>query len=665
MPRDLNRLLRPRSIAVLGSGWAENVIEQCDKIGFAGKIWPVHPTRAAVGGRQTYSSISDLPGAPDATFVGINRNATVEVVRELSVMGAGGAVCFASGWAETGAEDLQSDLVTAAGAMPILGPNCYGVLNMLDRSVIWPDQHGAVPCDRGVAILSQSSNIAINLTMQARGLPIAYVACLGNAAQTDLATLAAAMLDDDRVTALGLYIEGIDDAVALADVVAAARFAGKGVVALKTGRSEKGAAAAASHTAALSGTAEASQAYLAQIGVGEVSTPAALIEALKILHVHGPLKGRRMSSLSCSGGEAGLVSDLSKDLALEFPDLTAPQEVGLAEALGPLVALSNPLDYNTYIWGDLAKTTAVFTQMLAPVDAGVFVIDPPRKDRCDPSSFEHVFDAIDAAQTATGTPAFPIASMAENSDETRARDLMERDIVPLMGLDTGLEAVQAAGAPLGHGWRPWPVLPARETEMLNEAEGKALLSEAGVAVPCAVTANTLDELARKASGLTAPLALKGLGFAHKSEAGAVRLHVMDLSKEKDMPGAQGYLAEEMVTGVVAEMIIGLRRDPVYGATCLFGFGGVEAELLQDTVTLVLPVDETRIRIAIESLKLAPLLHGYRGRPTADVDAVIEAILNIQSLLAEHENIEEIEINPLMVRQSGAVAADALIRKDCT
>ena len=648
---------------MLGSGWAENVIEQCKKIGFAGDIWPVHPTRSAVAGRVAFASLADLPSPPDATFVGINRKATVEVVRELSALGAGGAVCFASGWAETGAEDLQSDLVTAAGDMPILGPNCYGVLNMLDRTVIWPDQHGAVPCDRGVAILSQSSNIAINLTMQARGLPIAYVACLGNAAQTDLATLAAAMLDDDRVTALGLYVEGIDDAVALADVVAAARSGGKGIVALKAGRSEKGAAAAASHTAALSGTAEASQAYLAQVGIGEVSTPAALIEALKVLHVHGPLKGRRMSSLSCSGGEAGLVSDLSKDLALEFPDLTEQQEAGLAEALGPLVTLSNPLDYNTYIWGDLAKTTAVFTQMLAPVDAGVFVIDPPRKDRCDPSSFEHVFDAVEAVQKTTGTPAFPIASMAENSDETRALDLLARGIVPLMGLDTGLEAIEAAGAPTGGGWRPWPVLPARETEMLNEADGKALLSEAGIAVPSVVTANTLDALASKASGLSGPLALKGLGFAHKSEAGAVRLNVTDLRVEAPMPGAHGYLAEEMVTGVVAEMIIGLRRDPVYGATCLIGFGGVEAELLQDTVTLVLPVVDSEIRQAIGRLRLAPLLNGFRGRPTADVGAVVETVLSLQRLLAERRDIEEIEINPLMVRETGAVAADALIRKD--
>ena len=202
--RDLSRLLRPRSIAVLGAGWAANVIEQCAKMRFAGPVWPVHPTRAQIGGLPCVPSLADLPMPPDAVFVGVNRHASLDVVAELSAMGAGGAICFASGWEEAGEGALQARLVSAAGAMPILGPNCYGVINYLDGALLWPDQHGGRPVDRGVALISQSSNIVINLTMQARGLPVAYVACLGNAAQVGLAELAGAVLADDRVTALGL-----------------------------------------------------------------------------------------------------------------------------------------------------------------------------------------------------------------------------------------------------------------------------------------------------------------------------------------------------------------------------------------------------------------------------------------------------------------------------
>ena len=178
-----------------------------------------------------------------------NRHATVDVVAELAAMGAGGAICFASGWTEAGEPELQQKLIDAAGAMPILGPNCYGVINYLDGALLWPDQHGGVRVEKGVALVSQSSNIVINLGMQQRALPVAYVACLGNAAVVGLAELTGALLDDPRVTAVGLYIEGIDDAPAFAALAERAREMGKGIVAIKSGKTELSRTAAASHTA--------------------------------------------------------------------------------------------------------------------------------------------------------------------------------------------------------------------------------------------------------------------------------------------------------------------------------------------------------------------------------------------------------------------------------
>ncbi len=398
MKRDLHRLLRPRSIAVLGAVWAENVIAQCHKMGFAGPVWPVHPTKPLVGGLPAHASLADLPEAPDATFIGVNRHATVAVVRELSAMGAGGAVCFASGWTEAGEPQLQAELVTAAGDMAVLGPNCYGVINYLDGALLWPDQHGGRRVTRGVALLSQSSNIVINLTMQARALPIAYVACLGNAAQVGLAELAGALLGDDRVTAIGMYVEGIDDAPAFAALAEAARAAGKGVVCLKSGKTELSRTAAASHTASLAGGGAASSAFLRQAGVAEVHTLSELVETLKIFHTHGAQIGRRICSLSCSGGEAGLVADLAAPLGLAFEPPSQAARDRLGEILGPIVTIANPLDYHTFIWGDGPRTTAVFTTMLQDYDAGIYLIDPPRADRCDPSSFQPALDAIVACR---------------------------------------------------------------------------------------------------------------------------------------------------------------------------------------------------------------------------------------------------------------------------
>ena len=157
---DLERLLRPRSIAVVGGGaWCDSVIEQNQKIGFKGDIWPVHPKKDSVGGLPAFKTLADLPNAPDATFIGVNRRATIDLVGELNQMGAGGAVCFASGFKETADGAVLNDqLLAAAGGMPILGPNCYGVLNAVDRVALWPDQHGLVPVERGVAIWAQSSS---------------------------------------------------------------------------------------------------------------------------------------------------------------------------------------------------------------------------------------------------------------------------------------------------------------------------------------------------------------------------------------------------------------------------------------------------------------------------------------------------------------------------
>jgi acetate---CoA ligase (ADP-forming) len=659
----LDRLLRPRHIAVLGAGWALNVIEQCRKMGFDGPVWPVHPTKAEIGGLRAYPSLADLPEPPDATFIGVNRFATIEVVAELAAMGAGGAICFASGWTEAGEPGLQDKLVAAAGDMPILGPNCYGVINYLDGALLWPDQHGGVRVESGVALVSQSSNIVINMGMQQRGLPVAYVACLGNAAVVGLAELTGALLDDPRVTAVGLYIEGIDDAPAFAALAEKARAMGKGVVAIKSGKTELSRTAAASHTASLAGGGAASSAFLRQIGVAEVNTPSELIETLKIFHVHGPQIGTRICSLSCSGGEAGLVADLAAPYGIDFPPVPQPTHDRLFAVLGEIPTISNPLDYHTFIWGDGPATTEVFSAMLEPYDAGIYIIDSPRPDRCDPSSYDPAFRAIIDAQKATGRIAFPVASMAENLGEARVQAMMAEGVCALLGIETALAAIKAAQTASGvAGWRPVAALPPRDSRMLSEAEGKAVLSSAGVAVPKAVTGATLAEVAAAAAGLQPPFALKGLGFAHKTEAGAVRLGVSSLDGQAEMQGATGYLLEEMVTGAVAEVLLGLRRDPVYGVTLTLGMGGVTAEVLADTVTLVLPVTGTEVVEAARGLRLWPLLDGYRGRPRADMAAVAEIAVRLGALMLADASLEEIEINPVLVREKGAVAVDALVRR---
>ena len=176
------RLLRPKSIAVFGGGVAEELVRQCDRMGYGGEIWPVHPKKENVLGRRVYRTVEDLPGSPDAAYVGVNRNLTIDIVRGLATRDAGGAICYATGFTEAGEEgsELEKQLLDAAGEMPLVGPNCYGLLNYVDGALLWPDQQGGRRVETGVAIVSMSSNVAFNLSMQRRGLPIAYMMSLGN-----------------------------------------------------------------------------------------------------------------------------------------------------------------------------------------------------------------------------------------------------------------------------------------------------------------------------------------------------------------------------------------------------------------------------------------------------------------------------------------------------
>lgn len=674
---ELLRLFQPKSIAVYGGSWAENVIHQCQKMGFSGDIWPVHPHRKSIGGLTCFASISELPGVPDAAFLGINRDAVIEVTRQLSEIGCGGAVCFASGFAESGDVDLQQQLVTAAGDMPLLGPNCYGFINYLDGALLWPDQHGGRRCDTGVALISQSSNIAINLGMQARGLPIGYVACVGNQAQTSLTDMTAALLDDPRITAAGLYIEGIDDAADLARLAHHARQNGKYIVAIKSGKTALSQQAAGAHTAALAGDAAASSAFLQQCGIIEVHSLDVLIETLKIIHVFGGLPGNRISAMCCSGGEAGLLADRAMIYDMVWPDIPAANKQQLADQLGPLVHLANPLDYHTFIWGDEAAMTQCFVGMMGDwVDLSCLVIDFPRADRCNRDSWMPAVMALQKAAKLTGCKVAVLSSMPEGLPDDIASDLGDLGVLPLCGFEAGLSALAHAASANRHMLPPKPWIPLatggaaggatvgdNAPTVLSESAAKLVLRNHGLVVPMGIIGDDPARLADQAAQLTAPLALKGQGVLHKSEQGYVVLGLVhgDLAQQAaSMAGTDGFLVEEMVTDSIAELLVGIRRDPQYGIHLTLASGGIMTELWRDSQSLILPVDGPAITGALAALKLAPVLGGFRGRPAADIESAIRQILVLCDLITSDHSVAAIEINPLMITANKAVAADALL-----
>ena len=675
----LARLLSPRSLAVIGGREAAEVIRQCERIGFQGEIWPVNPKRPEVAGRKSFASLADLPGVPDASFIAVPREVTIESVATLAKMGAGGAVCYASGFAEVGGDGInaQARLVAASGEMALLGPNCYGLLNYLDGAALWPDQHGGLAVQRGVAIITQSGNIGLNLTMQARSLPLAYLISAGNKAKGDLGEMIDTLLDDERVTAIGLHIEGLDDIERFSKAALRALDQGVPLVAIKTGRSEAGAALTMSHTSSLAGSDQLFDALFARFGIGRTKDVGTFLETLKLLHVHGPLATRTVSSMSCSGGEAGLVADLASDAGLPTPPLTKDAEAKLFEALGPKVPLANPLDYHTYIWGDLEASTATFSAMLgAGYGINLLILDFPRGDRCDASSWDVTLQAFENAQKATGAKAALVASMPESLPESVGQRMIASGIAPMQGLSECMEAIRIAAdiGAMRAREREAPLKRASSVEvesahMLDEPTGKATLKSFGLTVPKGEVVAIADA-AQAAERIGFPVVVKAVSdtIAHKTEAGAVKLNLKSASEVEMAAKAMAHLSdrvlvEAMQSGIVAEMIIGVTRDPLFGPTLTFGSGGILVELLKDAASLLLPTTREAVEDAFDQLKLAHLVEGFRGRAKGDRQAAIDAIMAVASYAErERDMLVELDVNPVLILEQGAVAVDAMIRK---
>jgi acyl-CoA synthetase (NDP forming) len=721
----LDRLLRPKSIAVIGGGFfTPNVIKQSLKMGFAGDIWPVHHEKDEVAGVRAFRSIADLPGAPDATFIGVNRKLTINMLKALRERGAGGAICFAAGFRETAHYDqdgsrLHDALLDAAGDMPVIGPNCYGLINYADGALLWPDQHGGRRLkegETGAAIITQSSNIACNLTMQTRGLPLAFLMTAGNQAQTGISEMALGLIEDPRVSSLGLHIEGFDSVAGFERLAARARDLKKPIVAMKVGRSEQARVGAVSHTASLAGSDAASDAFLKRLGIPRVDTIPSFLETLKLFHVVGPLQDYTLSSMSCSGGEASVMADSAEGRPVFFPALTDKHRARVEQTLGPLVAVANPLDYNTYIWGKEEALTATFTAMVSGgFGLNMLVLDFPRIDRCSDADWWFTVNAFERALKANAAKGAIVASMGENLPERHAAELLRRGIVPILGIAEAMDAATAA-AFVGEAWRkpsvaavgskapplrrgsaatPLPLpggeeggrairdssprsvggevaraKPETEWGSTNpdEAAAKALLVATGLSVPPGHRAVTVDEAVATASTLGFPVALKALGVAHKSEAGAVKLGLRDEASVRaaaeQLAGlGSGFYVERMVEGGVAELIVGITRDPLFGPVMTVGSGGVLVELLKDSATLLLPASRTDIEVALRGLKLFPLLDGFRGKPKSDLAAAIDAVLKISDFaLANADTLAELDINPLIVcaEGKGAWVADALM-----
>lgn len=689
---NFQRLLTPRHIAFVGGADAAIAIGEARRAGFAGQIRAVNPKREALAGLPCLPDLAHLPEAPDAVFLAIRADLVPDAVAQLREMGAGGIVCYAAGFGEAheAGAALEAALKAELGDMVLIGPNCYGLINYVDRSALWPFAHGGGCPGYGAAILTQSGMFSSDITMAQRSLPMAYMISAGNQADLGLPEFIDLLCDREEVRAIGVHIEGLADVAAFESAALKALDHGTPIVALKTGNSAIGVGLTLSHTGSLAGSATLYRSLFDRLGIISVTNPSQFLETLKYLCVAGAPGGERLVGFTCSGGGATMLADHGETIGLEFPAPGPEAHAALTALLPPIATLSNPLDYTTPIWGQPEKTKPVFVKALEMLrgDATILVQDYPAEG-LDESLVFYRNDALAFADAAgdAGLPAAICATIPENMDRETRELLIARGVAPLQGIHEALNAVRDAAwwarrrdeilddapAPLcaGLGARPASV-------MLTEAEGKTMLRKAHLPVPNGKCAPRAD-LVKAGGAVGYPLVLKMMSanLAHKTEAGAVALGIassrelieaadrMTRDVERHDPEAvsDAFLIETMAPAPLVELVVAIRRDAQFGLSLTLGSGGILVELLGDTVTLLLPASDAEIGRALDRLKVSKLLNGFRGQPAADRAALVSALQSLARVAVAQPELAEIEINPLFVYEDRVLIIDALCQVD--
>ncbi len=671
---NLDRLFRPTTVAVYGGKWSDYVFEQCKKLGFPGELWRVHPKRP-----DCFSSTEELPNAPDVVFLGINRELTVLELSKLRQRGLGGAVVFASGFnEEKDGEKYARKLDKAAGDIPFIGPNCYGFANFFDRVSLWPDQVTGMKVERGVAFIAQSGTISITMMSQRRSLPLGYVISLGNQQCLAAEDLIRYCAEDERVSAIGLYLEGILDLQKFIEAVDYARSLGKPIALIKAGRSEKGRLIANTHTGALTGSDILHDAFFERLGIARCETLSSLLETLKLLHCFGPLPSKRILVLGASGGDMAMISDSVSKLDLVCSPIPDVETRNLRASVGERVKIDNPLDIQTATWFDYPKLRQMFDVLLrCDYAVTAFMVDPQDETEADTESFDRAIDTM--IEAVKGKPNSGQAALLSSLPESLSRKTREKclhaGVVPLQGLAESLEALHHA-AKIRKTWKEWslpniipPISDSLPFKILTESESKKMLSDYGFSIPKSRLVPT-EQVPNAAEEIGFPVVLKAVvpGISHKTECGGVALNLNNLTDVSEaaisMSGiAENFIVEEMINDGVAELILGLYVDPQFGPTLTLGAGGIFTELMKDSVAILFPVSEKQVREYIEKLRINVLLKGWRGKPEGDTEALVEAVILFADFVEHHaDSLFGCEINPLIVRPSGkgVVAVDVLI-----
>ncbi|HEY4027475.1 MAG TPA: acetate--CoA ligase family protein, partial [Candidatus Dormibacteraeota bacterium] len=696
-------VLSPQSVALVGatekSLWSRVLVTNFRGCGYPGRLHLVHPRSAEAFGQPCFRSLEAVPEPVDHAYVMTGTAAAFDVIEDCGRAGVRHVTMLTSGFRETGPEGavLEARLVARCEELGIRlqGPNCLGFVNYHDRVPAYgliltpPLEPG------GIALLSQSGAMLLQFhrLTQARGIGLAHTVSIGNEAMLDAAAFLEELLERPEVRVLGALLEGIRHPQRFLAVADRALAAGKPLVVYKVGGGEVGARSVAAHTGSLAGADAVVDAAFSQHGVVRVRSLEDLVETCALLAARGWPEGPRTGVITTSGGACGMIADLAQGTRMQLPDFAPETKRRLAELLPAFGTPQNPLDTTGVIVDQPDLLGACIDAVTAEggYDALLINSDAPRDPGPNPEVSERRIEGL--AGALRRVPVFSaLASSSALDPSPYSRELMVRhDLHIAGGLERGVRALhhaigygqaraRAVGRPHRNRTSPRrsPPLVDGWNGVVPELEAKRLLAEYAIHAPTERLAQDAGEAAAIAEDIGFPVALKvqSPDIAHRSDIGGVRLGLRSAGEVRaawtevlaavrsHRPDARidGLLVAQQVEPVV-ELIAGLKADELFGPVVVAGAGGIFVEVLGDVALRLPPLDEDEARAMLEELRVAPLLHGARGRPPADVAAAAQALVQLGELALDlGPRLRELDVNPLLVlpEGQGALAADALV-----
>jgi acyl-CoA synthetase (NDP forming) len=708
--RDLSPLLNPKAIAVVGASERPGsagrlVLQNLQHLGFEGPVYAVHPRHGQVLGFPCYPNLQSLPGPVDSVAILLGAQKALTILEQMAEIGAPAAWLLAAGFAEAGPEGeaREAELIRIAqeNGLLVCGPNCIGVADLVDGSATYSVALSPKTRAGGVSAVVQSGAICLGLANSAR-FGFRTLISSGNEAVLDSADYIGHLVNDPHTKVIVAFLEGIKSPEKFIAAAKAAAEVGKPILALKVGRSEMARRTVQAHTGSLAGSDQVMDAVFRRLGVTRLDTLDELLEAAELFVTCPVPEGEGVGLLSLSGGQIGLIADLAQDLGLTFPRLSDGAKKSLEEILPPFSPISNPLD----AWGsgDLETTYPACLEIVSQEEhLNLLAVSRGTPEGAADREVEQSLAVADAAVEAvveTGKPVLLFSNFSAGFQREVRKRLEEGGVPYLQGTKETLRAIKAfldyaafrrkavtseqeaetrRGCPSPATLSEWRRRLERGGEALSEAEARRLLTDYGVPAPHEYIAESPNEAVERAQAIGYPVVLKILSPAiqHKTEVGGVRVglgdeaavrsafqEVMEAAQERHpYVDIEGVLIQEMFSDDAVEVIIGVLRDADFGPVVVFGSGGVLVELLEDSALRLPPLSRREAREMIEETQADRLLRGFRGKPRADVEALVGALVRISQLAVDlGDQIAALDINPLMVLPEGrgVRAVDALV-----